>query len=110
MSGIKCICIDDSNRPKEVPFEKWPKKDEIYHITWIFKQYKQPGVKGVELAEFDISMHAPYNCYRLNRFAIRLEDFEKFLQLMKDTSEVDNIDVDAFVNTLIEKEDLILQD
>lgn len=70
----------------------------------------QPGVKGVELAEFDISMCKPYNSYRLNRFAISIEDLEKWIKMCKDTSEMNDIDVDAFVTELIKKEELILQD
>lgn len=107
---IRCICIDDANRPKEIPAEKWPIKDQQYHITWIYKQYLQPGLKGVELAEFDISMCDPYNSYKANRFAIPLSELDKLIQMMKDTAEMDGINVKAFVDELVEKEELILQD
>lgn len=107
---IPCICLDDKNRPNEIPASKWPVKDKKYNITWIFKQLNQPGVKGVELAEFDISMCTPYNSFKMSRFGIAMEDFPKLIQMMKDTAEFNGIDVDKFVEELIETEELILQD
>lgn len=108
--GVKAICIDDTKKPKEIPSDKWVKNGELYTITHLYKQLNQNNIKGVELAEFDISMCKPYNCYRLSRFAINVNDFEKFVQMMKDTNELNNIDIDNFVKDLIEKEELILQD
>lgn len=108
--GVKAICIDDTKKPKEIPSDKWVKAGELYTITHLYKQLNQNNIKGVELAEFDISMCKPYNCYRLSRFIIKLEDFDKFVQMMKDSNELNNIDIDNFVKELIEKEELILQD
>lgn len=108
--GVKAICIDDTKKPKEIPSDKWVKAGELYTITHLYKQLNQNNIKGVELAEFDISMCKPYNCYRLSRFAINVNDLEKFVQMMKDTNELNNIDIDNFVKDLIEKEELILQD
>lgn len=107
---IKCICLDDKNRPSEIPVEKWVKENEIYHITWIFKQLNQPGIKGVELAEFDISSCEPYNCYRLSRFGISVDDLERFKALCQDSNNINKIEVSSFVEKLIEEGNLILQD
>lgn len=107
---VKAICIDDTKKPKEIPSDKWIKAGELYNITHLYKQLNQNNIKGVELAEFDISMCNPYNCYRLSRFAINVNDLEKFVQMMKDTNELNNIDIEKFVKNLIEKEELILQD
>ena len=108
--GVKAICIDDTKKPKEIPSDKWVKAGELYTITHLYKQLNQNNIKGVELAEFDISMCKPYNCYRLSRFIIKLEDFDKFVQMMKDSNELNNIDIDNFVKGLIENKELILQD
>lgn len=107
---IKCICLDDKNRPSEIPVEKWPIKDKVYHITWIYNQMNQPGIKGVELKEFDISMCDPYNSFRLNRFAISLSDLDKFIKLMEESNELNGLDISSFVEELIEDGKLILQD
>lgn len=100
MSGIRCFCIDDTNRPKEIPASKWVEKDKQYHITHVFKHLSQKGIQGVELAEVDISDCEPYNCFRLTRFAILLEDLEKLIQLMKDCTELSDIDISALLENL----------
>ena len=100
MNGIRCFCIDDANRPKEIPASKWVKKGEKYHIVHVFKHLSQKGIQGVELAEIDISDCEPYNCFRLTRFAILLEDLEKLMQLMKDCTELSDIDISALLENL----------
>ena len=101
MQSIKVICIDDANKPKEIPQEKWVIKGETYHISHIFKQLLQPGIQGVELVEFDISMHEPYNCYRLTRFAFRPEDISKFVEMMNDCANLNDIDIQKLTKELI---------
>jgi hypothetical protein len=73
----------------------------------------QPGVaKGCELAEFDISMHNPYNCYRLDRFAVLEEDWDKLMELFKLTAEFNEQDISAICSSLtkVKEEDLVLAD
>jgi hypothetical protein len=91
MDNVRCICIDNSNKPKEIPSDKWVRKDDKYHITHIFIMKNQDNIQGVELDEFDISMHKPYNCYRLTRFAILLEDLDKFMALIKRSAEFNGL-------------------
>lgn len=104
--AIRCVCIDDSNRPVEVPANKWPKEGQEYHITHIFLMMQQGKIQGCELAEFDISMCVPFNCYRLNRFAIHKDDLEKLMQMIKDCDELNTIDDDK-VRELVEDMPLI---
>ncbi len=110
MNGIEAICIDDTKRPKEIPSNKWVKSGNKYHITHIFAMLSQKGIKGVELAEIDISDCHPYNSFRLNRFVINPKDLEKWIQMCKDTAALNGIDIDSFVQDLINKEELILAD
>ena len=97
---IPCICIDDKNRPLEVPVSKWVVKEQEYHITHVYHQYQQKGIKGVELAEFDISDCVPYNCYRLDRFAFTEENLLKLIELMQQCTELNNIDSHSIVDKL----------
>ena len=90
---VRVICIDDKFRPQEIPPSKWPKENSEYHITWIYNQMQQKGILGCELAEFDISDCLPYNCYNLNRFAIHKEDIELFMQLAKDSAQLNEIEL-----------------
>jgi len=103
MDNVRCFCINDADKPKEIPSEKWIKKDEPYNITHIFLMVNQGEIQGVELAEFDISMYAPYNCYRLDRFAILLEDLEKFVALLERSAEFNGLkdfDVQKYVDLI----------
>lgn len=105
--GINCICIDDKNRPKEIPQELWIKFGTNYTITHVFKQINQNNIKGVELAEIDISNCKPYNSFRLSRFAIDVKDLFKFGEMLNDCTELNKLDVNDFVRTLLEKGDLV---
>ena len=66
--SIPVICIDDRNRPHDVPASKWPVKGQPYTITGFYRMlaYK---VDGVSLAEMDISDCHPYKYYLASRFA-----------------------------------------
>ena len=37
---MKVVCIDDTNRPIDIPESKWVKKDEIYTIVKVVKLNK----------------------------------------------------------------------
>lgn len=107
MDSVRCICIDDSSKPKEIPQPKWVVKGEPYHITHIYVMQNQNKIQGCELKEFDISMHAPYNCYRLSRFAILLEDLGKLAALIKRSDEfnqLSDIDIQKLVDNVPIKE------
>lgn len=100
---VRAICIDDSNRPNEIPISKWPKKEKWYHITYIYVMVMQGGIQGCELSEFDISDNAPYNCYRLSRFAIHEDDIELLFALIKACDEMNalsDLDIQKYVDTL----------
>jgi hypothetical protein len=97
---IPCVCVDDIGRPLEVPVSRWVKKGVEYHVTHVYHQFQQKGVKGVELLEFDISDCVPYNCYRLDRFAFTAENIQKLIELMQDCTELDNIDISSIVEKL----------
>jgi hypothetical protein len=100
---IRALCIDDSNRPNEIPLAKWPVKGKWYHIIHIYMMVFQEMVQGCELSEFDISGCAPYNCYRLSRFAIHEDDIGKLIELIKacaDMNGMKGFDVQKYVDDL----------
>lgn len=103
---IPCVCIDDKGRPLEVPLSKWVRKGNKYHITHVFHQHQQKGVKGVELLELDVSDCFPYNCFRMDRFAIAVEDIDKLRQLVRDCTSLDEIDISSIIEKLTSIEEL----
>lgn len=66
--SIPVICIDDRNRPQDVPVNLWPVKGQPYTITGFYRMLTQ-GSYGVSLAEMDITACHPYKYYLANRFA-----------------------------------------
>ena len=91
---IPCICIDDSNRPKEIPADKWVKEEEEYTITHVYIHPNQGGIQGVTLYEKPLDESCkPYETFKLSRFAIHAKDLEAFIELCKSCSELDEVDV-----------------
>jgi hypothetical protein len=88
---FKTICIDDSNRPNEIPVGYWVIKENFYNITRVFKMVNQGNILGVELKEINLEnlKNCPYNCFKLSRFAINLNDLDKFIEFCKSCGELD---------------------
>jgi hypothetical protein len=95
--SVRCKCIDDSKRPKEIKPSLWIKKDQEYHITHIY-WHPQQSIQGFEIAEIflDDSCY-PYVSFALKRFGILAEDLEKFKALLKDCSDLNDIDISNLI-------------
>jgi hypothetical protein len=86
---IECLCIDDSNRPKQIPLKKWIKKNKKYHVVYTTYMFHQKQI-GVHLAEIDLTENEfPYEFFLSSRFAFRDQDFDKLLQMINDCNELD---------------------
>lgn len=85
---IKCVCINDSNRPTSIPEYKWVKKDQEYHI--IFAHFLLPQKQlGVQLQEVDLDETcAPFEYFLANRFGINQSDIEKLIELVYETTQI----------------------
>ena len=107
LDKIHCICVDDADRPKEVPAKLWLKKDKEYHVTHIFQMVNQKGIKGCEIAEIDIGHLKPYNSFRLDRFAFTKEGLDKLIELIKQCTELNNVDINSIVEKIQIKEEIL---
>lgn len=87
---IKCICIDDSNRPTSIPPEKWIEKGKEYHIisARIVKPQKQMAVQLLEI-NLDESC-APFTYFLGKRFMIKEDVLKDLLMLISATINHDN--------------------
>lgn len=86
---VECICIDDNNRPKEIPVSKWVKKNNIYHIIYTVTVLPQREI-GVLLSEIELTdKELPYEYFLLKRFAFTEENLQKLIELIKDCSDAD---------------------
>ena len=65
---MRVECIDDSNRPNDIPTSKWVKKGEKYTVIRAANLQMQNGMLGFQLEEIDLSGCAPYQFFSANRF------------------------------------------
>lgn len=94
---IKCLCIDDTARPNEVPLPKWVKKDEQYHITYTVV-YLPQNVLAFSLYEKPLGKSCyPYQYFVSTRFAVKAEDIEALMELVKDCNDSAMIDIDELM-------------
>ena len=91
---MKVICINDKDRPNEIPTSKWIVKDKIYTVVKVWHIRQKPGTYGVELAEIDLSGCFPYLYFAATRFA----------------PTISNEDIEAILEKALEQEQLIHQE
>lgn len=91
---VEVICVNDKDRPAEIPASHWIKKGETYHITWVSRMALSGFILGCTLKEVDLySLDIIYETFRLDRFAMTEENFMKLLQLMEDIAELKDANV-----------------
>lgn len=88
--NLPVICIDDTFKPAEIPDTHWVKVGNTYHITQIDNMRTQ-GIVGCKLAEINNDDKFPYTHFRLSRFAVTKEDFEKEFGSLKQPIEEDQL-------------------
>jgi hypothetical protein len=94
---VKCICIDDENRPAQIPASKWVKKDNEYHITFVAFCLPQ-SIQGLSLYELPLDEScSPYQYFKASRFAIHKEDWDAFIELCKDCTDLNELEITKLV-------------
>ena len=91
---IKCICINDKKKPREIPFNKWIKKGYIYTVIYVQHTLNAESPYGVTLSEIELTQSEnPYDSFGSNRFAFKEEDILKVSQLAEECYHLNNIDL-----------------
>jgi len=68
---MKVICIDNSNKPENIPDEEWLEEGMIYTIVDVVELNLQKGKLGISLEELKLTeASAPYQYYSLERFLV----------------------------------------
>lgn len=84
---VECICINDSNKPRAIPKNKWVVKGQPYTVIYTVTVLPQKQL-AFHLAEIDLDEScAPYTYFLANRFAFTQENLLKLMELIKDCSE-----------------------
>lgn len=89
--SVKCICINNKNKPKEIILQNWLKEGDEYTINYVYYHTKQ-GIQGVTLNEISTGCEE-YTSYKLNRFAFTKEGIDQLIELMQDCTELGKIDI-----------------
>ena len=84
MEGFKVVCIDDTNKPNEIPNNLWIKKDDVYTVVNAEYMNVQNRLLGFELAEKDINGCFPYTRFSYTRFRPFTKDDEAAIEAVKD--------------------------
>jgi hypothetical protein len=84
---IQCACINDKDRPNEIPANKWVRKGQLYTIVFAIVVLPQREL-GLQLDEIDLDEScAPYEYFLANRFAFLKTDLEKLQAFIKDCAK-----------------------
>lgn len=71
---MKVVCINDGNRPKQIPPEKWIVKGNVYTVIHTTSMNIQRNKIGLKLAEIDLGQSCfPYEYFDADRFAMAIE-------------------------------------
>ena len=101
---IPCICINDKNKPQQIPESRWVKEGEEYNI--IYATYSIPSkTLGFYLQELELNESCePYEFYKSNRFAVSEENLEKLIDFIRDCNETAFSVSDLMKEILLERD------
>lgn len=70
METFRVVCINDRNKPVEVPAENWIEKNQVYTVLETASMYFQKLTTGYKLAEVSLPSNCQYKYYIANRFRL----------------------------------------
>jgi len=92
MSQIKLLCIDDKNKPEDIPFTHWVEEDVLYTLKDVASLTMQNNKLGVQIDEINLKdLLLQHEYFSLNRFAIKHEDLEAFTQIITASGKKDSM-------------------
>lgn len=91
--NLAVICINDKNKPPEIPIENWCSNGDLYHVSEISVMARQSNVLGYKLVEISLPQNCKYQKYLATRFAPASEDdlkfFEELSQMLKECIDIE---------------------
>jgi hypothetical protein len=85
---IKCLCINDSNKPNQIPNEKWVEIGKEYTLLFSMTVLPQKQL-AFQLNEIDLDDScSPYTWFLASRFAFREEDLQRLIEFIKDCNKI----------------------
>ena len=85
---IKCLCIDDNNRPSKIPAEKWLEKGKEYTLSFTMTVLPQKKL-AFQVQEIDLDESCvPYSWFLADRFRFKQEDLDKLIEFIKECNKI----------------------
>ena len=85
---IKCLCINDRDKPIQIPNEKWLEKGREYTLLFSMTVLPQKQL-AFQLNEIDLDDScSPYTWFLANRFAFREEDLQRLIEFIQDCNHI----------------------
>lgn len=84
---FKVLCTNDSNRPNDIPLNKWVVKGHWYTVIKVDKLLIQGGRLGFKLEELNIDDCFPYQYFDPSRFAIPMDLSNGVEEMLNDLLE-----------------------
>lgn len=81
MKPMRVLCINDANKPNNIPESEWIKQGTVYTVISVAPMGLQAGKLGYKLQEIELTEASfPYEYYDASRFAIIIESEEEVLE------------------------------
>ena len=85
---IKCLCVDDKDKPSQIPQEKWIEEGKEYTILFTMTVLPQKQL-AFQLEEIDLDDScSPYTWFLAKRFAFREQDLDEIIEYIKDSNHI----------------------
>jgi hypothetical protein len=85
---IKCVCINNDDRPSKIPPHKWLEKGKEYTLSFTMTVHPQKKL-AFQLEEIDLDESCnPYSWFLASRFAFREEDLEKLIEFIHECNNI----------------------
>ncbi len=85
---IKCICVDDKEKPSRIPQEKWVKEGQEYTLAFSMTVHPQKKL-AFQLQEIDLDEScSPYTWFLASRFSFREEDLPALIEFIQDCNKI----------------------
>lgn len=81
---IKCICINDKDKPEAIPESHWVKFGQEYTLMMIYPLVQPGAVMGAVLQEIDLEeLHTEFSCFAIGRFGFLEEDLPELDKMIQ---------------------------
>jgi hypothetical protein len=85
---IKCLCVNDKDKPNQIPNEKWIEMGKEYTLLFSMTVLPQKQL-AFQLNEIDLDDScSPYTWFLASRFAFREEDLQKLIEFIQDCNKI----------------------